>query len=55
MEPIGHLDGGWRPLARPVGVGATSIPADHLDIRMQLQPGGERLSDPIGGGASTGW
>jgi len=47
VKTICHLDGRGRALASPLGIGARSLPGDHLDSRMLLEPGGEGRSGAL--------
>jgi hypothetical protein len=48
MPSVSNLNGAWRALADPVGIGAGAIAGDDLDAGTILQPGGD------GGGLAIG-
>jgi hypothetical protein len=48
VPPVSDLDGVRRAAGAAVGVAARPVPADQLGARALGQPGGERVSRPLG-------
>ncbi|GAA3082332.1 hypothetical protein GCM10020000_80390 [Streptomyces olivoverticillatus] len=48
MPSIGDLPRARRSNAGSLGIGASPVPADHLDTRMPGQPGGDGFLLPAG-------
>jgi hypothetical protein len=48
VKPVGNLNGLWRPVTRPVGIGSGPVARDDFDPRVGPQPLRQGLGLPIG-------